>query len=38
MKCSSCGSEGTLHDSIKNMKGKPVAIIACEKCASVRLR
>jgi hypothetical protein len=38
MKCTSCGSEGSLYDSMKNMKGRNVPIIACENCASVRMR
>jgi hypothetical protein len=38
MACSSCGGVGTLYDSLKNMKGRNVPIIACENCASVRMR
>jgi hypothetical protein len=38
MECSSCGEVGTLYDSFKDMKGRKVPIIACERCGSTRLR
>jgi ribosomal protein S27E len=38
IKCPSCGSVGTLFDSVKVMKDKPIPIIACEGCGSERPR
>lgn len=36
--CSACGGLGTLYDTIQTMKGKPVPVLACTSCNSVRPR